>query len=92
MPPCVAAIAVIGIAAAREASAKDERPLSALSSCRDPSHGALVESLLDAIDEGVDHMGLHFPAELAASLDCSLDLVPFHHPASLGRWSRQNLI
>ena len=71
---------------------KDERPLPAPSRCRDPSHGALVESLLDAIDEGVDHMGLHFPAELAASLDRSLDLVPFHHPASLGRWSRQNLI
>ena len=28
-------------------------------------------------------MGFHFPAELAASLDRSLDLVPFDHPASL---------
>jgi hypothetical protein len=35
---------------------EDERPLPALSLRRETSRRALVDSLLDAIDEGLDHI------------------------------------
>jgi hypothetical protein len=58
---------------------KDERALPAVSLCRDPPRSALVDPLLDAVDEGVDYMGLHLAAELAAGLDRGPDVLPFHH-------------
>ena len=62
--------------------------ICSVSLCREPPRAALVDPFLDAIDEGVDQVWLHFPAELAASLDRGLDVFPFHHP----RQSRLPLI